>query len=66
MIPDLDIYRAAKLLLDRYGEVAAVRAERRVSELWDAGDAEGTAVWRQILHAVGELTRPRRDDEPVN
>lgn len=51
MISDPDIYRAARLLIDQHGESAAERAERRVSELWDAGDAEGAAVWRRILEA---------------
>ena len=66
MITDLEIYQAAKLLLDRYKEAAAERAERRASELWNDGDAYGAAIWRQILKAVHELTRSRRKDEPVN
>ena len=66
VIDEPDIYRAAKILIDQHGEDAAERAERRASELWDEGDAEGTAVWRHILKAVDELTRPRPDDELVN
>ena len=66
MISDLDIYHAAKLLLDRFKEGAAERAKCRASELRDEGDTEGAAVWWQILSAVEELTRAKRDDEPVN
>jgi hypothetical protein len=66
MIADLDIYRAAKSLLDRYGKDAPERARGRATELLDAGDSYGAAIWRQILKAVEELTRARRDDEPVN
>jgi hypothetical protein len=66
MIADIDICRAAKSLVDRYGEGATERAERRASELRDDGEAEGAVVWRQILGAVEELTRARRDGKPVN
>ena len=41
MIPDLDIYRVAKLLIDQHGEDAPIRAAKRVEELVAHGDAEG-------------------------
>jgi hypothetical protein len=66
MISDPDIYRAAKMLIDQHGEDAAERAAQRADVLLEEGDVEGAAVWRQILWAVGDLTRARRDDEPVN
>jgi len=66
MTADPDIFRAAKLLIDQHWEDAAERADRRATELWDARDAEGAVIWRQISLAVEELTRKRRDDETVN
>ena len=51
MIPDLDIYRAAKLLVDRHGEGAPIRAAERADELLEAGipraPRSGTPSWRQ-------------------
>jgi hypothetical protein len=43
---------------------ALVYAARRADGL--AGDMVGAAVWRRILEAVEELTRGRRDGEPLN
>ena len=33
MIPDLDIYRSAKLLIDQHGDEAPVHAAMRVDEM---------------------------------
>src|SRR5215469_11870851 len=66
MIPDLDIYRAAKLVIDRHGEEAALYAAARTAVLAGEGDLEGAAVWRQITAAVEELQRERRPGEAVN
>jgi DNA-binding response OmpR family regulator len=60
------IFRAAKLLLDRHGENALLRAAERTNQLLDAGDMIGAATWQRILGAVEELTRGRRDGEAVN
>ena len=43
MIPDLDIYRAAKLLVDQHGEDAPIRAAELADEMLEAGDIEGAA-----------------------
>ena len=66
MIEDPDVWRAAKLLIDRDGKRAALRAVQRADHLMDEGDFDGVAVWRQIGEAVEELTRGPREDEPVN
>jgi hypothetical protein len=65
MISDLDIYRAAKLLVDRYREDAELRASGRADEPLAEGDAEGSAAWRASASAVEELQRERRPDEAV-
>jgi len=66
MIDAIDIFRAAKLVIDRHGEEAALYAAARTAVLAGAGDLEGTAVWRQITAAVEELQRERRPGEAVN
>jgi hypothetical protein len=44
MIPALDIYRVAKLLIDRHGDEAVLHAAGRADLLLEDGDLEGTAV----------------------
>jgi hypothetical protein len=46
LIPDLDIYRAAKLLIDQHGPDAGLSAAGRADLLLEEGDTEGAAVWR--------------------
>lgn len=57
MIPDLDIFRAANVLIDQHGADAPVEAAMRVDALLDKGDLDGRAVWRRILAAVEEMLR---------
>ena len=66
MIDDPDIFRAAKLLIDQHGDDAAMRAAQRADGLLEEGDVDGAAVWRQILEAIEELQRGRREGEPLN
>jgi hypothetical protein len=66
MVDDPDIFRAAKLLIDRHGEEAATFAAGRADLLLEEGDIDGSAVWRRILAAIEELQRGRREDEAVN
>jgi hypothetical protein len=66
LIPDLDLYRAAKLLIDQHGQEAPIRAAQRADELLAAGDIEGAAIWRSILAAIEDLQRGRLDGESVN
>lgn len=61
------MWRAANLLLKRYGADAAVRAAQRADELSAEGDSDGYAIWKRILAAVGELTRTKpAEGEHVN
>jgi hypothetical protein len=66
LIPDLDIYRAAKLLVDGHGEDAPIRAAERADELLESGDIQGAVIWRSILAAIEELQRGRLDGESLN
>ncbi len=61
MIPDLDIYRSANLLVKRHGVDAPIQATMRVDAMLDKGDLGGYAVWRRILRAVERfLSKERR------
>ncbi len=57
MIPDLDIYRSAQVLVRRCGEDAPIEAAMRADAMLDKGDLDGFSVWKRILWAVGELQR---------
>jgi len=61
VIPEIDIWRAAQLMLKRYGEQALEESAARADELALAGDNDGAATWRRIMGAVTELanTNPR-------
>ena len=55
MIPEIDIWRAATLMLKRYGDKAVEQSDRRVDELTAAGDHDGADTWRRIIAAVVQL-----------
>ena len=59
MIPEIDIWRAAQLMLKRYGDKALEESAARADELVAAGDDNGAAVWRRITTAVVELANMR-------
>ena len=55
MIPEIDIWRAATLMLKRYGERALDESLARADELFAEQDHDGAAVWRRIIDAIGQL-----------
>ena len=59
MIPEIDIWRVANLMLKRYGDQAEVESARRADELWEDGDAAGVAVWRRVMGAIRQLVNVR-------
>jgi hypothetical protein len=56
MIPDIDIWRAANLVIQQHGDDAEIVAAQRADELLDRGDCDGQLVWLRIRRAVAELT----------
>ena len=55
MVSDLDIYRAANLLILQHGEDAETFAAQRADEMLDRGERDGQLVWLRIKRAVAEL-----------
>ena len=55
MIPEIDIWRAANLMMKRYGHKALEESRTRVDELTAAGDHDGADTWRRISAAVVQL-----------
>ena len=57
MLPDIDIWRAAQILVKRYGDDATTEAAMRADELGDQSDHAGMMVWKRIMEAYEELLR---------
>ena len=55
VIPEIDIWRAANLMLRRYSDKALEESASRADELAAGGDHDGVAVWRRIMDAVAQL-----------
>ncbi len=57
MILDLDIYRAANVIIKQYFQDAPIHAAMRADAMLEKGDPDGYAVWKRIVRAVAELQR---------
>ncbi len=57
MIPDLDIYRSANVLVKQHGQDAPIHAAMRADAMLERADLDGYAVWKRVLRAVEELQR---------
>ena len=55
LIPEIHIWRAATLMLKRYGEKALDESAARADELAAGDDHNGAATWRRITDAVSQL-----------
>ena len=62
MTSDLDTYRSAHLLIERYGDDAPIEAAMRADKLMETGDMEGRAVWLRIGKAIEELLSEERPE----
>lgn len=64
-VSDIDIWRAANLLIQQHGEKAWDEAVGRYFDMRDAGDAEGMRTWRRIANAIASFTDPRPTSRPL-
>jgi hypothetical protein len=55
MIPEIDIWRVATLMLKRYGDKALDENVARADKLTASDDHNGAATWRRITDAVSPL-----------
>ena len=65
-VNDIEAWRAALAMVQHFGPHALQRALAQIDELRKAEDMIGTTTWALIADAIVELTRGRRDDEPLN
>lgn len=62
MVTELDIYRAARVLVREHGADSPIATAMHYDALLDAGDLDGAAVWKRILAAIDVLL----DKQPRN
>ena len=55
MTSDIDIYRAASVLIREHGDDDALEAAQRADAMLKRGNLEGAAVWKRALRAVEEI-----------
>jgi hypothetical protein len=58
MIPELDIWRAATLLIQQHGSEAEIVAAQRADLMLERGDLDGQQLWMRIGRTVVELQAP--------
>jgi hypothetical protein len=56
MVTDIDIYRSAKILVDKHGEWACFTAMTKIQDHIDKQDYEGARVWERIEIAASWMT----------
>ena len=56
VIREIDIWRVAVLMVNRYADAAEARADRCADDLETEGDHTGTAIWRRVTVAIERLT----------
>jgi hypothetical protein len=59
LIPQIDIWRVATLMLKRYGDGAMTESAKRADELDQGGDVVGAAIWRRIIDAIEQLANTK-------
>ena len=58
VIPEIDVWRAALLMLKRFGDNAPKESATRAGNLETEGDRDGAATRRRITDAVEQLANP--------
>ena len=56
-VDDIDIFRAAAVLIEQHGDDAQHRAVKRATKMLDTGDVDGYAVWKRIVDAIKDMQR---------
>ena len=52
MLSDLDTWRAAQVMIKRYGDGAAIEAAMRADEFLDQGNLDGQRLWVRIMRTM--------------
>jgi hypothetical protein len=60
-VSDLDVHRAAHLLIAQFGDNALAKAREMVEAMRRRDDLEGADTWLRIIIAIGALRAPPTD-----
>ncbi len=55
VVPGIDIWRVALLLVEENGEAAPLRPTMLAEELLAAGDLDGCAEWKRIVATINVI-----------
>mgnify|MGYP003629568037 FL=1 len=65
MATDSEIYRAANLLIQEFGEMAPIGAQVKADQMQDRGDRAARSVWLRVARATQELLSDSSPDTTV-
>ena len=54
---DIDVYRSAKLFIDKHGDEASIHAAMKADDMLERGDMDGRGVWLRIMGAINDMQR---------
>ena len=61
VINDPDLLRAARFMIDKYGEHAALMAAKRAHDLVMAGQRQAAAIWIRVGFAAAQILAEHRN-----
>jgi hypothetical protein len=56
VVQEIEIWRVAVLMVNRYANEAEANSFQRAEELASEGDHAGAAIWRRVTVAIEQLT----------
>ena len=65
MIPEIDIWRTAQLMIEQYGEHAELEAAQRADREIDKGDPSAERIWVRVGKAIKHLME-NKPNESLN
>jgi hypothetical protein len=58
LVTDLDVWRAANMLIKRHGAEAEIEAARLADAMLNRGDGQGHLLWLRIKRAIVDWQAP--------
>lgn len=55
---DIDIYRTAKIIIDRHGDAALLEAMKHIESHRARGDVQAMCVWKRVSDAIEWMQMP--------
>ena len=66
MTEEIDLYRAAKVVIDRHGDEAAIYAAMRADEFIEKGDIIAASMWKLIVAKIEELSAVDAENDTLH